>query len=147
MSAMAAYRSETLEFRGIRLNLLWVPGQGDVSRMPTGHGIYAEVHWPTRSLRIGESQAVRARNLSHIRWANKHFEGTHSPKEAQRRGQIVELVKAWGSKGLEHYLISSDPRLADRELRVECEKFLHEWARQQTEYVNLNTQRGYRTVN
>ena len=136
-----------MEFQGIKLNLDFRPGFGDVRKMPTGHGIYAEIHWPTRNIRIGESQAVRARNLSHISWANKHRQGRHGPKEAQRRGLIVELVKIWGSDGLEYYLISNHPRLADRELRVECEKFLHEWARMQTEYLNLNTQRGYRTSN
>lgn len=136
-----------MEFQGIELNLDFRPGEGSVANMPTGHGIYAEIHWPTRSIRIGESKAVRARNRSHIRWADKHRNGTHPPKEANRRGPIVDLVKQWGSEGLEYYLISNDPRLEDRELRVECEKFLHEWSRQQDTYRNLNTQRGYRTVN
>ena len=136
-----------MEFRGIELNLDFRPGFGDLSNMPAGHGIYAEIHWPTRSIRIGESQAVRARNLSHMRWANKHREGAHGPKEAQRRGPIVDLAKRWGSQGLEYYLISNHPKLADRELRVECEKFLHEWAGSQTEFRNMNNQSGYRTVN
>ena len=136
-----------LFFNDIALDLEFSEGRGDVYQMPTGHGVYAEVHWPTRSLRIGESQNVRARNLAHIRWAEKHRLGTHSQKEALRRGRIVELVKIWGSRGLEHYVISRDVRLADRVLRVECEKFLHHWAREQTTYVDLNTQRGYRTVN
>ena len=136
-----------LEYHGIVLNLDFRPGAGDNDRITIGHGIYAEVHWPTLSLRIGESQNVRARNRQHIAWANKHRDGTHSQKEATRRGVIVELVKEWGSEGLEHFLISNDPRLADRELRVECEKFLHAWARTQTQYRNLNTQRGYRIVN
>lgn len=139
--------SRTLSFRGIILNLDFRQGLGDVRNMPTGHGIYAELHWPTRSIRIGESQSVRSRNLSHMRWADKHLDGTHGPKEAGRRGLIVELVKVWGSKGLEYYLISNHSKLADREFRVDCEKFLHEWARGQTDYRNLNTQRGYRVVN
>jgi hypothetical protein len=136
-----------LEYQGIVLNLDFRPGAGDNDRITTGHGIYAEVHWPTRSLRIGESQNVRARNRQHNAWANKHRAGTHSPKETSRRGAIVDLVKQWGSEGLEHYLISNDARLADRELRVACEMFLHAWSREQTEFRNLNTQRGYRTVN
>jgi hypothetical protein len=134
-----------LEYQGIFLNLDFQPGQG--GEMPAGPGIYAEIHWPTRSIRIGESKNVRARNRAHIRWADKHQAGSHSPKEANRRGIIVELVKEWGSEGLEHFLISGDPRLADRELRVACEKRLHEWARQQTVFRDINTQRGYRTTN
>ena len=136
-----------MDYLGIHLNLEFRQGFGDVRKMPVGHGIYAEVHWPTRNLRIGESQGVRARNLAHIRWADKHREGTHTVKESSRRGRIVDLVRVWGSEGLEYYLISADPRLADRMLRVECEKFLHEWARTQSEFIDLNTQRGYRTVN
>ena len=136
-----------MEWRGIVLNLDFEKDLGHLDKMPTGHGIYAEVHWPTMSLRIGESQAVRARNLRHIRWADKHKAKSHNEKETARRGVIVDLVKQWGSFGLEHYLISNDPRLSDRVLRVECEKFLHEWARTQTTYVNINTQRGYRVVN
>jgi hypothetical protein len=136
-----------LEFAGVALNLEFVKGRGDVRLLPNCPGIYAQVHWPTRSLRIGESKHVRTHNLAHIRWAEKHRDGTHPPHLANRRGLIVELVKAWGAEGLEHYLISDNPRLADRILRVDCEKFLHEWARTQKVYVNINTQRGYRTVN
>lgn len=134
-------------FQAIRLNLEFSQGSGNVYEMPVGIGIYAEIHWPTRNIRIGESQNVRKRNLAHIRWADKHRLGLHTPREALRRGRIVDLVKQWGSEGLEHYLISNDPRLADRVLRVECEKFLHEWAKTQGDYVDLNTQKGYRTVN
>ena len=136
-----------MDYQGILLNLEFRQGFGDLRSLPTGHGIYAQVHWPTRSLRIGESQSVRKHNQAHIRWADKHRAGMHSAGEAARRGIIVELVKVWGSEGLEHYLISDDPRLIDRVLRVDCEKFLHDWARAQDQYVNINTQRGYRTVN
>lgn len=136
-------------FRGIHFNLSFIKGEGDVAKMPTHGGIYAEVHWPTRSIRIGESGgSMRGRNRSHMRWADKHRNGTHNEKETFRRGVIVDLVKEWGSEGLEYYVITDDPRVRDdRELRVECEKHLHEWARQQTDFVNINTQRGYRTRN
>lgn len=136
-----------MDYQGIILDLEFRQGFGAVLDLPTGHGIYAQVHWPTRGLRIGESQNVRKHNRAHIRWADRHRAGTHIGAIAARRGIIVDLVKKWGSEGLEHYLISDDPRLADRVLRVECEKFLHAWALTQTDYVNLNTQRGYRTVN
>lgn len=68
-------------------------------------------------------------------------------KEAKRNGPIVDLVREWGSEGLEYYLISNDPRLENRVLRVECEKHLHKWAQNQDTYNNINRQRGYRTVN
>ncbi|WP_170399034.1 hypothetical protein [Ruegeria arenilitoris] len=132
-------------YRGIKFNLSFERGCG--GEMPAGPGIYAEVHWPTMNIRIGESKNVRSRNRGHIRWADKHKAGTHKPEEANRKGPIVDLVKEWGSEGLEHFLISGDPRLSDRELRVECEKQLHEWARTQTIFVNMNRQRSYRTVN
>lgn len=132
------------EFEGILLDLNFAPGTGNVMLMPTSPGIYAEVHWPTRSLRIRESQSIRARNLSHIRWADKHRQRTHNPKEASRQGPIVDLAREWGSVGLEYYVISAHPRLADKALRVRCEMALHQWAAQQTEFRNLNRQVGYR---
>ena len=50
-------------------------------------------------------------------------------------------MKDWGSEGLEYYVITGDPRVReDRELRVDCEKHLHEWAHVQTEFRNINTQ-------
>ena len=132
-------------YEGIELNLDFKKGDGgDVPNIP---GIYAEIHWPTRSLRIGESKNMRSRNLQHINWANKHRAGTHNEKETNRRGIIVELVKKWGSEGLEHFVISGDSRLADRELRVACEIRLHEWARNQKLYEDINRQSGYRTTN
>lgn len=136
-----------MDYRGVKLNMNFQPGHGDVNNMPTGHGIYAEIHWPTRNIRIGEAGKVRARNRAHMRWADKHRAGTHKPDQAKRQGPIVDLARRWGSEGLEYYLISNDPRLTDRVLRVECEKFLHEWARNQGTYNNINRQRGYRTVN
>ena len=136
-------------YKGIQFNLSFVEGEGDVKNMPTHGGIYAEIHWPTRSIRIGEiGNSMRGRNLSHMRWADKHYNSAHNEKETKRRGIIVDLAKEWGSKGLEYYVITEDPRVReDRELRVDCEKHLHEWAQVQTEFRNINTQRGYRTRN
>ena len=137
-------------YRGIQFNLSFVEGEGDVAKMPTHGGIYAEIHWPTRSIRIGETGiSMRGRNRNHINWANKHRNGTHIEKKANRKGIIVNLVKEWGSEGLEFYVITDDPRVRgeDKELRVDCEKNLHEWAQVQTEFRNINTQRGYRTRN
>lgn len=83
-----------------------------------------------------------------MRWADKHRNYTHNEKEAARQGVIVELAKQWGSQGLEYYVITDDPKVrGDRELRVDCEKRLHEWARGQKAFRNINTQRGYRTRN
>ena len=136
-------------YKGIQFNLSFSEGEGNVADMPTHGGIYAEIHWPTRSIRIGETgNSMRGRNRSHMRWADKHRNSTHNEKEANRQGIIVDLVKEWGSEGLEYYVISEDLRVReDRELRVDCEKHLHEWARVQTEFQNINTQRGYRTQN
>ena len=137
-------------YKGIQFYLSFVEGEGDVANMPIHGGIYAEVHWPTRSIRIGETGiSMRGRNRKHISWADKHRNGTHNEKEANRQGIIVDLVKEWGSEGLEFYVITNDPRVRgkDKELRVDCEKHLHEWARVQTEFQNINTQRGYRTRN
>lgn len=131
-----------LFFKDIELNLDFQKGSG--GEMPSAPGIYAEIHWPTKSLRIGESKNIKARNRDHINWANRQKTGRLSDREARRKGPIVDLVKEWGSEGLEHFLISNDHRLSDHVLRVECEKYLHEWAEShQVVYRNLNKQRGY----
>lgn len=136
-------------YRDIEFTLAFVRGKGCVDNMPNHGGIYAEIHWPTVSIRIGETGiSMRNRNRSHMRWADRHRNGTHTEKEAARQGIIVELVKEWGSEGLEYYVITDDHRVRkNRELRIDCEKHLHEWARIQTEFRNINTQRGYRTKN
>lgn len=136
-----------MEFAGVVLNTNFHPGSGDIGSLPTGHGFSAQIHWPTLGIRNGESGVVRSRNQGHRRWAEKHRLGLHLSKEANRRGIIVEHAMTCGSLGTEFYLISQDQRLADRVFRVECEKLLHEGARNQTTYWNMNTQRGYRTVN
>lgn len=136
-------------YRGVKFELNFIQGDGDINAMPTHGGIYAEIHWPTLSIRIGETgNSMRGRNRSHMRWADKHRNGTHNEKEASRRGVIVDLARRWGSEGLEYYVITDDPRVRnDREFRVECEKQLHLWAGQQTRFRNVNRQRGYRTRN
>jgi hypothetical protein len=133
------------DINGVMMNLKFVQGQGD--NIPAAPGIYAEIHWPTMNIRIGESKNMKSRNQSHKNWARKHKEGSHDERETRRQGQIVDLVKKWGAEGLEHFLISDDPKLEDRVFRVECEKELHRWAKTQTRFKNLNAQTGYRTVN
>ena len=136
-----------MAYRGVEFNLSFSEGEGDVASMPTHAGIYAEIHWPTRSLRIGETgNSLRGRNRSHLRWAEKHRAGAHKGKVATREGMIVDLAKKWGAKGIEYYVICDDSKVQnDREFRVDCEKHLHQWARVQTEFRNINTQRGYQT--
>lgn len=141
-------------YEGILLNLQFKQGAGDVNEMPTHGGIYAEIHWPTKSLRIGETgNSLRARNRGHLKWAEKHRLGTHTKPEEIRRAEngnspITEHAKIWGAAGTEYYVITDDQNIRqDRKLRVACERYLHEWARQQNTYTNLNTQRGYRTQN
>ncbi|MEE2526413.1 hypothetical protein V0U79_08545 [Hyphobacterium sp. HN65] len=67
-----------LEFNGISLDLSLIQGRGGA--IPNAPGIYAEIHWPTMTIRIGESKNIRSRNLGHIRWADKHRAGTHNEK-------------------------------------------------------------------
>ena len=141
-------QKSSMVYKGIELNLSF-EGEGKVDDMPTHGGIYLEFHRPTRSIRIGETgNSMRARNRSHIRWADNHRYSRHTGKEAARKGVIVDLGKKWGSEGLEYYVITDDLRIReDRDLRVACEKHLHEWARMQKDFRNINTQRGYRTRN
>lgn len=146
--------TKSLTYNGIHLNLNFIKGKGDVSKMPTHGGIYAEVHWPTMTLRIGETgNSMRARNRGHLTWAEKHRTGTHTKPEEIRRAMngnstITEHAKKWGAAGIEYYVIVDTPEIQkDRPLRVAVERYLHEWAGTQRTYKNMNTQRGYRTQN
>ena len=66
----------------------WCPGAGKrVEDLPTTAGIYAEIYWPERGVRIGETGlSVRDKIRKDIRW----FESMKSRTApvAQRRGRF-----------------------------------------------------------
>ena len=56
----------------------------------------------------------------------------------QRIGPYANHAKDWGDLGLETFVLSTDPRLRNEELRYDCETQLHQWAEEQKEWKNFN---------
>lgn len=110
--------TDTLKFRDYSLNIKFPEGEGDVNKMPSTPGIYAEIHRPTNYIRIGHAANMKSRNKSHMAWAEKHRHGTHTkPSEVTRakngNSEITDVAKKWGAKGLEYYVVCDHPRLSE----------------------------------
>jgi hypothetical protein len=121
---------------GILFDMDWRKGSSPCSALPRSHGIYCEVLWPVRGIRIGVSRNIFDRHKGHASWMRSMKRGTGS--RTQRRGPLADHARAWGDIGLETFVLSTDPRLSDDQLRYECETELHRWAEHQTSWKNFN---------
>lgn len=120
----------------ISLNMDWQRGQG--TELPRCAGVYVEVLWPVRGIRIGQSRNIFLRHRGALRWYRGMKAGTD--RDINRRGILPDYARAYGADGLEPFLISADPLLDDDLLRKQVEAHLHEWARNQTVWKNFNTE-------
>lgn len=137
---------EFLDFEGVRLNVSWLP---TLSRspdlLPDKPGLYAEIYWPERGVRIGETErSIRGKIRHDIRWFKSMHAGTAPPEQLRRTLPIAMAAKRSGFGGFEFYAISTDPRLADKELRQNAERFLFSWVRAQRHLVDWNRQVSWR---
>ncbi|RRH77915.1 hypothetical protein [Falsigemmobacter faecalis] len=121
---------------GIRFDMSWQQGHSPEAALPKLHGIYCEVLWPVRGIRIGVSQNIAARHRGHKTWMRSMKKGTGN--RSQRSGPLANHAKDWGDLGLETFALSTDPRLADPALRLQCETVLHRWAETQRDWKNFN---------
>jgi len=135
-----------VKHQGISLRVDWRPGAGKlVENLPTTAGIYAEIYWPERGVRIGETGlSVRGKIRHDIRWFESMKSRTAPVAQLCRTLPIAQAAKATGTRGFEFFLVSADPRLADKELRQDCERFLFAWVRQVEGLVDWNRQRSWR---
>jgi hypothetical protein len=131
-------------FRDISLSTELKRGSGlAVELLPASPGIYAEVYWPQRGLRFGETgDSIRRRIGRSIGWFRRMHDGTARPRDLRRTSPIAEAAKATGAAGFEFYVVSDDPRLKDKELRQETERFLFKWAEQADGFVSWNRQKS-----
>jgi hypothetical protein len=133
-------------FEGIPLFTEFEQGSGiPVERLPTSHGVYAEIHWPRRGLRFGETKnSIRGRIRENIRWFNAMHDGTAPPEQLRRTIPIAQAARATGAVGFEFYVVSVDPRLQDERLRYETERFLFRWTWPGAAgFLNWNHQRSW----
>lgn len=135
-----------IEFEGIRLNVSWQPGRGSSpDLLPDRPGLYAEIYWPERGVRIGETgRSVRGKIRHDIRWMMSMRAGTAPPEQLRRTLPIAMAAKRTGHVGFEFYAVSVDPRLAEKSLRQEAERFLFSWVGGQAKLVDWNRQVSWR---
>ena len=140
-----------IQLREYKLNMHWLKTDGHLAKDASrSGGVYAEIHWPTNSLRIGHAKEFRGRHMGHVNWAGKHKNGTHPPALAKRKGEIVDIAKKWGKEGWRYYVICEHPNLqptpenfenkdAGKSEREAVENFLHHWAREINHgFYNIN---------
>lgn len=122
--------------RGIEFNMKWEQGTSPRGSLPRTYGIYGEIVWPVRGIRIGISENIWGRHGGAASWMRSMKKGTGA--RTQRCGPYANHAKDWGDLGLETFVLSVDPRLQDQELRFACETELHHWAEEQREWKNFN---------
>jgi hypothetical protein len=138
-------RVTAVHFRGLELNVDWVPGSGLYSALPALPGIYAEIHWPSRGVRIGETgRSIRAKIGHDLGWFRAMQEGTAGPAQLRRTLPIALAARTTGAAGFEFYVVSCDPQLADKTLRHDAERFMFQWVASRPEFVNWNRQVSWR---
>jgi hypothetical protein len=93
---------------------------------------------------IGETgDSIRGKIRRNIYWFKRMHNGTAPPEQLRRTLPIAEAAKATGHEGFEFYVVSDDPRLKEKALRQETERFLHAWAKQADGFVNWNRQKSW----
>ena len=131
-------------FREILLNVDWRQGESDRATLPTTPGIYAEVFWPARAVRIGETGlSIRAKVGQDWSWLRSMGDGTAPATQLRRSHPICAAAREFGSDGFEAFLVSDDPQLLDKTVRQECERYLFEYVRA-SEWIDWNRQRSWR---
>jgi hypothetical protein len=131
-----------ITLQGISMNTDW--REGACSPLPSAPGIYAEVCWPERAVRIGETgRSIRAKVAHDWRWMRAMHDGTAPASQLRRPHPICRAAIELGPVAFEAYTVSADPRLADKALRQELERTLFGWLEGAC-WVNWNRQVSWR---
>jgi hypothetical protein len=136
----------SIDFQGIQLSVGWQADGGvSVSELPKVPGIYAEIHWPKMGVRVGETGgSIRTKIRHDIHWFNSMWDGSAPPEQLRRTIPIAMTAKESGATAFELYVVSIDPRLSDKALRQECERFMFRWLEEHPNFVSWNHQRSWR---
>jgi hypothetical protein len=124
---------------GIEFNMDWREGASPRETLPRDYGVYCEIVWPVRGIRIGISKNIWGRHGGAASWMRSMKKGTGS--RTKRVGPYANHAKDWGDWGLETFVLSTDPRLQNDDLRYACETELHRWAEEQKEWKNFNAEK------
>jgi hypothetical protein len=138
--------ARSIEFRGITLNVDWTRENSvPASRLPDRPGIYAEIHWPKRGVRIGETgRSIQGKIYHDLGWFKSMHDGTAPPEQLRRTIPIAMTAKECGAGGFAFYVVSVDPRLKDKSLRQECERHMFAWLEQHPTFISWNHQTTWR---
>lgn len=137
--------SRIVAYHGIDLNVDWSGNGLPVENLPTTAGIYAEVFLPERGVRIGETgNSIRGKIRHDIRWFRSMHNGTAPEHQLRRTLPIAEAAKRAGDVGFAFFVVSSDQRLQEKYLRQSCERFLFDWVREHSDWIDWNRQRSWR---
>lgn len=136
-----------LDYKGIILNVdLQRENDMPVDSLPTVPGIYAQIHWRSMGVRIGESVNIRARHQQARSWFKGMHSGTAHPSQLKRNNVFCQAAKRDGENGFGHCVISTDPLLKSDLLRHEIEEFLFAWVANHPIYRDFNFQGGYKNT-
>ncbi|EMR13981.1 hypothetical protein MPL1_02433 [Methylophaga lonarensis MPL] len=135
-----------ITYKGINLFVGWTEDNSvPVESLPTKPGLYAEICWGRHGVRVGETgRSVRGKIRHDIRWFEGMHNGTEKPEQLRRTSPICMAAKELGVTGFRFYLVSDDPRLNDKILRQECERFLFEWCEKHAQLISWNFQKSWR---
>lgn len=132
-------------YKGIELFVGWSRETSiPVDELPKCAGLYAEIHWASKGVRIGHTANIRARHKQSSRWAKEMQDGTAPVAQLRRNNVFCQAVKRGDEFG--HCVISTDPRLNDKQLRLEVESFLFEWVARHEIFQDFNYQRGWKNT-
>ena len=129
-----------VQFMGVELQF-----QGEIGQsveLPKAPGIYAEVLWPAKGIRIGQAKNIRSRHSRAKTWYRGKKIGRYP--DQRKDGKLANYARAHGTDGLEVFVISSGPDFEDEIFRKCVEAHLHEWARTQTVWDNFNAESATR---
>jgi hypothetical protein len=71
-------------------------------------------------------------------------DGTAPADQLRRTLPIALAARATGAAGFEFYVVSCDPRLIDKALRQEVERYMFGWVLSQPTFVDWNRQVSWR---
>ncbi|TNF58722.1 MAG: hypothetical protein EP307_11780 [Rhodobacteraceae bacterium] len=136
---------KTVVHLDVALNVDWTGPGLPVDALPTTAGIYAEIYRPERGVRIGETgRSIRGKIRHDIAWFRAMRDGTAPDSQLRRTLPIAEAAKRTGDVGFAFFVVSEDPRLRDKDLRQSCERFMFDWVRRQSDWIDWNRQVSWR---
>ena len=135
-----------IEYGGVQLHVEWNPDNAFlVQDLPRCPGIYSEIYMPKRGVRIGETgRSIRGKIQHDIRWFRSMYDGSAPEAQLRRTLPIAEAAKKTGAEGFVFFVVSTDPRLFDKELRQACERHLFAWVGAHSSWIDWNRQRSWR---